>query len=323
MSERRVVRAALTQTRNAFGDMPARPDDLPALEPRLDEVRAANVEHHLALMRRARGAGAQLICFGELFAGPYFALETRPLWLGLAEDPYEGPTAQAMRAAARELSMIVVAPIYERCPESGKRFNTAVVIDERGEVLGLYRKTHIPNGRNEQGAFSEGFYYERGDGAQRRGPADVSQNPFFPVFQTSVGRVAVAICYDRHFPGVLATLAAEGAEVVLCPAVTFGAKSRRMWDLEFPVDACRHRVFVGGSNRSGKEPPWNQPYFGSSYFCGPNGPCPDLCADDPELVVADLDLAELAGADPSGWDLPRDTRDAIYSWGRRPPPGTP
>ena len=87
------------------------------------------------------------------------------------------------------------------------------------------------------------------DGAPNRSAR--GENPFFPVFETSVARIGIATCYDRHFEGVVRSLARAGAEIVFSPAVTFGTKSRRMWDLEFPVDAARHGVFIGGSNRAG------------------------------------------------------------------------
>jgi N-carbamoylputrescine amidase len=269
------------------------------------------VEHHVGLLNEAAAQGARIVCFGELFTAPYFALDRHPMWLELAEDALRGETITRLREEARRAGVIVIAPIYEQDPGGG-RFNTAVVIDERGEVLGKYRKTHIPYGENEQGSFCENFYYERGDGRNGRGPANVSGNEHFPVFQTSVGRVGVAICYDRHFEGVMWSLAREGAELVFCPAVTFGAKSRRMWAMEFQVDAARHNLFIGGSNRKGVEPPWGQAYFGESHFTGPNG----LVADrsrHPELVIGELDLGELRAGDPSGWNLPRDIRHDIYS----------
>lgn len=300
----------MTQTVNAFADMPASTADLGRLAGRLEDVRQANVAHHIALMRDARDAGAQVICFGELFAGPYFALTENEMWRGLAEDAETGPTVTELRAEARACQMIVVAPIYERDGE--RRFNTAVVIDEHGEVLGRYRKTHIPHGRNEQGSFLEGFYYERSDGGNRCGPANVSSNPYFPVFRTSLGRIGVAICYDRHFEGVVWSLAREGAELVFCPAVTFGQKSHRLWPLEFQVDAARHNVVIGGSNRLGVEPPWNQPYFGDTLFVGPNGVLP-ASSPRPELVISDVDMGELRRPDPSGWNLPRDIRHDIYN----------
>jgi len=188
-----------------------------------------------------------------------------------------------------------------------------VVIDEEGEILGRYRKTHIPVGENEQGAFCETFYYDRSDGDLGVWPRNLSRNRFFPVFETRLVKLGVAICYDRHFEGVMSALAENGAELVLSPAVTFGEKSRRMWDLEFPVDAARHNLYIGGSNRRGVEPPWTQEYFGASYFAGPGGVLPRVASPTDELVIADLDLDLLRGADPSGWNLPRDRRSTIYS----------
>jgi N-carbamoylputrescine amidase len=140
----------------------------------------------------------------------------------------------------------------------------------------------------------------------------VSKNGYFPVFETSVGRLGVALCYDRHFEGVIWSLAQEGAQLVFCPAVTFGEKSQRMWHLEFQVDAARHNVFLGGSNRKGVEPPWNQPYFGESHFAGPAGKLANL-SRNPALVISEVDLGELARPDPSGWALGRDLRNDIYS----------
>ncbi len=312
----RILRAALTETCNAYTPMPARIEQLSQLASRLDEVRAVNVAHHVTLIEQAAAEGTELICLGELFAGPYFALSEEPMWRTLAEDAATGPTVTTLRETARAHSMIIVAPIYELDEASGKRFNTAVVIDECGDVLGSYRKTHIPAGENEQGEFYETFYYqssdgESSDGGLGDGSANISRNPFFPVFETSRCRLGVAICYDRHFWGVMQQLADNGAELVVSPAVTFGEKSRRMWDLEFPVDAARHNLFIGGSNRRGVEPPWTQEYFGASYFVGPNGRVASRQSPD-ELIIADLDLDSLRRPDPAGWDLARDLRPQIY-----------
>ena len=112
------------------------------------------------------------------------------------------------------------------------------------------------------------------------------------------------------FSDMIAHWAAERPDA---PAITFGAKSRRMWELEFEVDAARHRLFIGGSNRRGAELPWNQDFFGASHFAGPSGRVAPLPACPEGLVIADLDLAELRGPDPSGWDLQRDRRPAIYT----------
>ena len=308
----RMLRAAMTQTVNAYRGMPARIEDLGSLGGRLDDVRRANVDHHLELIESAAGAGVNAICLGELFPAPYFALGGDPMWVALAEDAFDGPTITSMRRAAKHHGVVIVAPIYELDAQSGKRFNTAVVIDEHGAVLGTYRKTHIPYGANEQGSFHENLYYERSDGKNRLGDSNVGTNPYFPVFATSVGRIGVAICYDRHFEGVMQSLAHGGAELIFSPAVTFGAKSQRMWHLEFGVDAARHNVFIGGSNRHGVEAPWGQPYFGESHFVGPNGVLAEA-SHHPKLAIADVDLQVLSTADPSGWNLPRDIRYDIYT----------
>ena len=308
----RCVRVAVTETRSAYAPMPDTLAGLAALRDRLDDVRAADVAHNLDLIDRAAAAGAQIIGLGELCTAPYFAATRDPRWLALAEDAHDGPSVAAFRARARERRVVVVAPIYELDPRSGRRFNTAVVIDERGEVLGKYRKTHIPEGGNELGEFHESFYYDPSDGQLGDLPGADAPPPDIPGFQTATCRRGVASCYDRHFEGVMRSLAAGGAELVLSPAITFGAKSRRMWELEFEVDAARHRLFIAGSNRRGVEPPWYQDYFGASLFVGPSGRVPPLPAAPDGLVIADLDLGELTRPDPSGWDLQRDRRPAIY-----------
>lgn len=307
----RVVRAALTQTKNAYAAMPSTLADLPNIAGCLDSIRHANVAHNVRLIHAAAEAGAKLIGLGELCTAPYFALDEQPLWRDLAEDAIDGPSVRAFADAARACGIVIVAPIFERC-RSGRRFNTAVVIDADGSHLGSFRKVHIPRGHNEQGAFFETFYYEPSDGNLLRSSAVHSESPFFPVFATSIGRVGVAICYDRHFAGSVASLAQAGAEIILCPAITFGQKSHRMWHHEFPTDAMRHRVFIGGSNRKGSEPPWNLEYFGDSYFCGPDGNLPNI-SPIPELVVSDLNLACLHDRDPAGWNLQRDQRPEAYA----------
>ncbi len=294
------LKIAVTETCNAYPEMPSSVEHLAELSDRLEEIRYANIEHNGSLIQQAAGRGASIVGLGELCTAPYFALRKDAFWRAMAEDVERGPSASRLRELARALEVVIVAPLYERCPESGKRYNTAVVIDADGELLGKFRKLHIPHGENERGKFVESFYF---------GPADAP--PYFPVFETRYGRVGVAICYDRHFEGVMRTFAERGAELVFSPAVTFGAKSERMWELEFEVDAARHNIFIAGSNRLGVEPPYTQHYFGRSYVVGPDG----RAASDrsvPGLVIAEIDLEELRRPDPSGWALTRHRRPDIY-----------
>ncbi len=307
------IRAAVTQTVNAWPEMPDTTDELPALADRLADIRDANIAHHTELIDRAADAGAEIVGLGELFPAPYFALERREMWRALAEDPADGPTARAMQHAAARRGIVIIAPIYELEKNTGRRFNTAVVIDADGAVLGKYRKVHIPRGENEQGAFDERFYYQPAEIPQNDpSPKILGDNPYYPVFDTAAARIGVAICYDRHFEGVMSALARAGAQIVFSPAVTFGEKSRRMWPLEFAVDAARHNIFIAGSNRRGPEKPWNQPYFGESHIVGPNGRLENI-STHPNLIIADIDPEQLESPDPAGWNLKRDARPETYN----------
>ena len=305
------LRTAMTQTVNAYQAMPDHIDDLPALADRLDDIRDANLDHHAELIATASNAGVQAIGLGELFPAPYFALYRHPMWIDCAEDATDGPSITRMRRCAQHHAIVIVAPIYELCAQTGERFNTAVVIDSNGDILGKFRKAHIPHGANEQGAFDEAFYY--GPAAKpynESSPKILGDNPLLPVFDTSVGRIGVSICYDRHFQAMAQGLAQAGAQLIFSPAVTFGEKSRRMWAIEFECDASRHNVYIGGSNRAGSERPWNQDYFGASHFAGPQGKCESI-SDCANLVIADLDFGALEKPDSSGWDLARDVNPSI------------
>lgn len=306
-----MVRVALTQTRNAFLGMPETVDGLDALHDKLDAIREANLEHHGKLIDDAAAMGVKMLGLGELFTAPYFAHDgcCCEFWKGLAESSLDGPAVRFMQRKAAQHGMVIVAPIYERA-EDGSFFDTAVCIDADGTRLGIYRKTHIPKGHNEQGGFDESFYYGPSDGNGGLQPGALGSNAYFPVFETTYGKVGVAICFDRHFEGVISTLADAGAEVIFSPAVTFGAKSRMMWELEFQVDATRNQVFIGGSNRLGAEQPWNVEYFGQSHFVGPHGRLDNISKQE-TLVVADLHLAELSSEDPAGWAL-RENRRSIF-----------
>jgi N-carbamoylputrescine amidase len=309
-----VVRAAVTQTRNAYKGMPDRVEDLPGLRDCLDEIRTANIEHNVTLIQGAAQQGAQIICLGELSSAPYFALSQDTMWRDLAEDANDGPTVRTMREVAWEQRVVVIAPIYEVDRATGQCFNTAVVIERDGEILGKYRKVHIPHGGNEVESFHERDYYLPSDGSpQPKARGIISKNPFFPVFQTSVGKVAVAICFDRHFAGVTASFANSGAEMIFCPAVSFGLKSRNIWTKEFVVDAARHNIFIAGSNRYGREKPWNVEFYGQSYMVGPNGVLPNI-SDDARLITCDFDMTTLSGQDPAGWDLEKNKRHEIYEF---------
>ncbi|MDX6209260.1 MAG: beta-ureidopropionase, partial [Frankiales bacterium] len=140
------------------------------------------IEEHVAQARAAAAAGAQVMCFQELFYGPYFCQVQDTKFYEYAEAIPDGPTTKRFQELARELGMVMVLPMYEQ-EQPGVLYNTAAVIDADGSYLGKYRKHHLP----QVNGFWEKFYFRPG-------------NLGYPVFDTAVGRIGVYICYDRHFP---------------------------------------------------------------------------------------------------------------------------
>ncbi|MGE5210237.1 MAG: nitrilase-related carbon-nitrogen hydrolase, partial [Acidobacteriota bacterium] len=139
------------------------------------------VKHEQAA-REAAAQGAQVICFQELFYGPYFCQVQEAEYYDYTEYIPDGPTTKRFQSLAAELNMVMVLPMYE-IEQPGVYYNTAAVIDADGTYLGKFRKQHIPQVKG----FWEKFYFRPGNGG-------------YPVFDTAVGKVGVYICYDRHFP---------------------------------------------------------------------------------------------------------------------------
>ena len=140
------------------------------------------IDKSVEFAREAARQGAQVMCFQELFYGPYFCQVQEDEYFDYAEPIPDGPTTRRMQDLAKETGMVLVVPIFEK-EDDGFYFNTAAVIDADGSYLGKYRKTHIP----QVNGFWEKFYFRPG-------------NMGYPVFDTAVGRIGVYICYDRHFP---------------------------------------------------------------------------------------------------------------------------
>jgi beta-ureidopropionase len=254
------------------------------------------IEKHVALIAKAAAEGAQITCLQEIFNGPYFPAEQDPKWYATAERD-DGPTVTRMRELARDHGMALVVPFYEEA-QSGVYYNSAVVIERDGTVLGKYRKTHIPQ---VGPCFWEKFYFKPG-------------NLGYPVFDTSVGRVGLIICYDRHFPEVARELGLKGAELVFNPSATVESLSRYLWELEQPAHAVANGFWVAAINRVGTEEPLSSyRFYGSSYFCDPRGQIVARASEDAdEVLVADLDL-DKAREVRNTWQFLRDRRPETYS----------
>ena len=252
------------------------------------------IKVHEDYAREAAAQGAKVICFQELFYGPYFCQVQDAAYYEYAES-IPGPTTERFQALAAELGLVMVLPMYEK-EQEGVLYNTAAVIDADGEYLGKYRKNHIPQVKG----FWEKFYFRPG-------------NLGYPVFDTAVGRIGVYICYDRHFPEGWRALGLAGATVVFNPSATSRGLSAYLWKLEQPAAAVANEYFIGAINRVGVEDLGDNDFYGSSYFVDPEGKFVGEVGDDhdAELIVRDLDLALLREV-RDRWAFYRDRRPDAY-----------
>ena len=253
------------------------------------------IEKHEKYVAEAAAAGTRVMCFQELFYGPYFCQVQDAEFYSYAEAIPDGPTTKRFQEIAEKHGMVLVLPMYEE-EQPGFLYNTAAVIDADGTYLGKYRKTHIPQVKG----FWEKFYFRPG-------------NLGYPVFDTAVGKVAVYICYDRHFPEGWRALGLNGASIVFNPSATSRGLSAYLWQLEQTASAAANMYYVGAINRVGIEDLGDNDFYGTSYFANPRGQFVDGTASDQEaeLVIRDLDLAMIDEV-RSQWAFYRDRRPDMY-----------
>jgi beta-ureidopropionase len=256
------------------------------------------IAKHERFVREAAGQNVQVLCFQELFYGPYIGTIQDSKYYDYAES-VPGPTVDRFQALAKEYGMVLVVPVYEQ-EQPGILYNTAAVIDADGSYLGKYRKHHIPH----LPQFWEKFYFRPG-------------NLGYPVFDTAVGKVGVYICYDRHFPEGWRALGLAGAEIVFNPSATKPGLSNRLWELEQPAAAAANQYFIAANNRIGTETEEfgddAVTFYGSSYFVDPRGTyVGDIASQDrEELVIRDLDL-DVVREVRNSWQFYRDRRPDSY-----------
>jgi len=254
------------------------------------------IQKHEEYARQAASQGAQVMCFQELFYGPYFCQEQNAKWYEWAVPIPGSPIVERMQKLAAETRMVLIAPMYEQ-DGVGIYYNTAAVINADGTFLGKYRKTHIPH----LNGFWEKYYFRPG-------------NLGYPVFDTAVGKVGVYICYDRHFPEGARMLGLHGAEIVFIPSATSRGLSQHLWRIEQTGHAIANGYFVGTINRVGIEKELGKnDYYGQSYFCTPRGEYVGEVGDayKEELIVRDLDL-DLIREVRNTWQFYRDRRPETY-----------
>jgi len=252
-------------------------------------------ERSIELAKQAAADGAQVLCFQELFYGPYFCQVQDSEYFSYTEQIPDGPTTKRMQELAKETGMVLVVPMFE-VEQEGFYYNTAAVIDADGTYLGKYRKTHIPHVKG----FWEKFYFRPG-------------NIGYPIFDTAVGRIGVYICYDRHFPEGWRALGLAGAKIVFNPSATSRGLSMYLWNLEQPAAAVANEYFIGAINRVGTEPLGDNDFYGSTYFVDPRGQkVGDPASDtEDEVIVRDLDM-DMVEEVRQQWAFYRDRRPDAY-----------
>ena len=254
-------------------------------------------------IRDAAGQGAGIVCLQELFASPYFCQEEDTACFDLAES-VPGPTTERFAGLARELEVVIVVPIFER-RTAGLYHNTAAVIDATGDLLGTYRKMHIP----DDPQFFEKFYFTPGDLG-------------YPVFETRYARVGVLICWDQWYPEAARLMALGGAELICYPtAIAWpaagpgpdGAAERDAWRTVQRGHAIANGVWVASVNRVGVEASeaGGLRFWGGSFICDPLGRVIAEASDAPAVVVAHCERG-LVEQQRRAWPFLRDRRIDTY-----------
>jgi N-carbamoylputrescine amidase len=254
-----------------------------------------NIDHAIHSVVEAANSGAKLVSFAELaFTRFYPQHPASGDVLHLAE-PVPGPTTEIFSGLAKKLGIVIVLNLYEGAGEH--TFDSSPVIDSDGAILGVTRMVHII----EAACFHEQGYYTPGD----RGA---------PVYDTSAGKICVAICYDRHYPEYMRALALNGAELVIVPqAGTVGEWPHGLFEAELQVASFQNGYFSALCNRVGKEDVME--FEGKSFVTAPDGRIiAQASAGEDEILYADIDLAEVRASHAQRHFL-RDRRPELYgSW---------
>lgn len=267
-----------------------------------------NIQKAKEMVREAAGLGAQVILLPELFERQYFCQERRYDYYDFAKNVEENDAVQVFCKVAKELEVVLPISFYEKA--GYQLFNTVAMIDADGSILGIYRKTHIPDDHYYQ----EKFYFTPGDTG-------------FRVWDTRYGRIGVGICWDQWFPECARGMAVQGAEILLYPTAIgsepiLEVDSMNHWRRVMQGHAAANLMPVAAANRIGTEvvtpcaENGNQSsaltFYGSSFITDGAGEiiC-DGCRDKEEILMAEFDLDELM-KERFSWGLFRDRRPEMY-----------
>jgi len=266
--------------------------------------REENLRRTVAGIEDAAARGANVICTQELFLNRYFCHTQDPALFDLAE-PIPGATTRELGLLAKQLGVVIIASLFEK-RSSALAHNTAAIIGTDGELLGIYRKMHIP----QDPGFEEKFYFTPGDTG-------------FHVFDTPWARVGVLICWDQWFPEGARLAALQGAEVLFYPTAigwqpfdgeALGRQQHQAWETVQRGHAIANGCYVCAGNRVGTEGEGERQtqFWGQSFVCDPYGTVEaKASADAPEVLVSAVDLTKVR-AFRRIWPFFRDRRIDAY-----------
>ena len=269
---------------------------------RCDGSAQENLEKAVRCIARAGRHGARLVVLPELFLGPYFCQRKEDLAAFDLAQPVPGPATRALAKAAREARVVLVGgSVFEKAGDV-LYYNTTPVFNEDGQLLGIYRKTHIP----EDILYHEKHYFAPGDTGVK-------------VFDTSVGKVAPLVCYDQWYPEAARLAALQGAEVIVYPTAigTIDEKVERnvtgdweqMWRAAQVGHAAVNNVFVAAVNRVGREGDIN--FWGGSFVADPSGAVLGKAGSGEELLLAPCDLSRVSALQEA-WRFLANRRPEVY-----------
>ena len=261
----------------------------------------ANIDKTIGLIREAAAQGAQVILPSELFQGPYFCVSQEEHWFATAHPWREHPAVVQLQPLAKELGVAIPVSIFEK--EGHHYFNSLVMIDADGEALGIYRKSHIPDGPGYQ----EKYYFRPGDTG-------------FKVWNTRFGRIGVGICWDQWYPESARAMALLGADILMYPTAIGSEPQDESLDTALPWQRAMqgHAVSnvtpVVAANRIGHETVTEvgQTFYGHSFIADHRGDLVEQLKDEEGVLVHTFDL-DFLDQYRAAWGFFRDRRPELYA----------
>ena len=262
----------------------------------------ANIAKTEGLIREAAKRGAQVILPSELFQGIYFPTQQNPKWFETAYPASEHPCVLALQKLAKELQVVIPISFFER--DGPRYYNSVAITDAGGEILGLYRKSHIPDGPGYQ----EKYYFRPGDTG-------------FKSWKTKHGTIGVGICWDQWYPEAARAMALQGAEVLFYPTAIgsepydLNLDTHKQWRRAMQGHAVCNAVPVVAANRIGSEENdgVNQTFYGHSFIADHKGERVESFGErDEGVLVHSFDLSEIERY-RAEWGFFRDRRTDLYA----------